>query len=67
MMNFKIDSKSIEDGVIQIKSRFMSYPTLSDIDFKNQMTWSWTTLNFYSSEWIIVSRKYVQYRNLLSD
>ena len=67
MMNFYIDSKSIEDGVIQIKSRSMSDPTLSDIDFKNQMTWSWTTLNFYSSEWIIVSRKYVQYRNLLSD
>jgi len=34
-MNFKIDSKSIEDDAIQ--SRSMSDPTLSDIDFKNDM------------------------------
>ena len=40
-----IDSKSIEYGVIQIQSRSMSDPPLSDMDFKNQMTWVWTTLN----------------------
>jgi hypothetical protein len=32
MMNFKIDSKSIEDDVIQFSSRAMSDPPLSDID-----------------------------------
>ena len=37
MMNLKIDSKSIEDGVIQIQSRCMSDPLLSDIDFKNDL------------------------------
>ena len=36
MMNFWIDSKSIEDDVIQIQSRYMSDPTLCDIDFKNK-------------------------------
>ena len=44
MMNFLVDSKSIEDYVIQIQSRSMSDPTLSDIDFKNKMAWVWTTL-----------------------
>ena len=34
-MNFQIDSKSIEDDVIQIQGRSMSYPTFSGIDFKN--------------------------------
>ena len=48
-MSFWIDSKSIEDYVIQIQSRSMSDPTLSDIDFKNKMAWVWTTLkNFFS-------------------
>ena len=37
MMNFWIDSKSIEDDVIQIQSRSMSDPTSSDIDFKHKM------------------------------
>jgi len=37
--NFQIDSKSIEDAVIQIQSRSMSDPTLSDNDFKNKMAW----------------------------
>ena len=36
-MNFQIDSKSIADDVIQIQSRSMSDPPLSDIDFKNKM------------------------------
>ena len=45
MMNFSIDSKLIEDNVIQIQSRSMSDPLLSDIDFKNKMAWVWTTLN----------------------
>ena len=34
MMNILIDSKLIEDVVIQIQSRSMSDPTLSDIDLK---------------------------------
>ena len=33
-LNFEIVSKSIEDDVIQIQSRSMSNPTLSDTDFK---------------------------------
>ena len=37
MMNFWIDSKSIEYDVIQIQSRSMSDPTSSDIDFKHKM------------------------------
>ena len=37
MMNFSNDSKSIEEDVIQIQSRYMSEATLSDIDFKNKM------------------------------
>ena len=43
---FKIDSKSIEVNVIQIQSRFMSDPTLSDIDFSNKIAWVRTTLKF---------------------
>ena len=45
-----IDSKSIEDDVIQ--SRFLSDPSLSDIDFKNEMTLDlkiWTTLNMFTA------------------
>ena len=38
-LNFQIDSKLIGDGVIQIQSRSMSDPTLSDIDFKNKTAW----------------------------
>ena len=37
MMNFEIDLKSIEDDAIQIQSRSMSDPTLSDIALK--MKW----------------------------
>ena len=44
MMNIKIVSKLIEDDVIQIQSRFMSDPSLSDIDFINNMAWVKTTL-----------------------
>ena len=33
-MNFLIDSKSIEDDIIQIQSRTMSVPTFSDIVLK---------------------------------
>ena len=40
-----IDPKSIEDDVIQFKSRSMSDPNLSDIDFENKMAWVWATLN----------------------
>ena len=48
MMNFWIDSKSIKIDFIQFKSRSISDPTLSDIDFKNEIAWIWTTLNgFY--------------------
>ena len=42
--NFSIDSKSIEDEVIQ--SRSMSDPPLSEFDFKNKMAWVWTTLKY---------------------
>ena len=45
MIKFEMDSKSIENNVIQIQSRSMSDPLLSDIDFKNKMAWVWTTLN----------------------
>ena len=31
---------------IEIQNRSMSVPTLSDIDFKNKLSWVWTTLNF---------------------
>ena len=39
-----IDSKSIVYDVIEIDSRLMSDPPLSDTDFKNKMAWVWTTL-----------------------
>ena len=38
MMNFLTDRKSIAVDVIQIQSRSMSDPNLSDIDFENKMT-----------------------------
>ena len=41
MMNFQIDSKSIENSNSE---SYTSDPTLSDIDFKNKMAWVWTTL-----------------------
>jgi len=41
---FLIDSKLIEDDIIQIESRSLSDPPLSDIDFKNKMAWVLTTL-----------------------
>ena len=40
-----IVSKSIEYDVIEIQSRSLSDPSLSDIDFKNKMAWVPTTLN----------------------
>ena len=40
-------SKSIEDDVIQIQSRSMSDPPISDIDFKNKMVLFWITLRTY--------------------
>ena len=36
--------KSIEYAVIEIQSRSISGPTLSDINFKNKMAWVRTTL-----------------------
>ena len=44
-MNIKIDSESIENGVILFQSRSMSDPNLSDIVFENQMALVWTILN----------------------
>ena len=50
--------KSIEDGVIQIQSRSMSDPLLSDIDFKNIMPWIYRLplkfylINIYGYSWI---------------
>ena len=49
-MNIKIVSKLIEDGIIQIHSRSMSDPTISDIDFKNKMAWVWTTLKISNQD-----------------
>ena len=40
-----MNSKSIEDDVIQILKRSVSDSTFSDIDFKNEMVWVLTTLN----------------------
>ena len=40
MMNFQIDSKSIENSNSEF---YTSDPTLSDIDFKNKMVLVWTT------------------------
>ena len=37
MKNFKTVPKSIEDNVIKIQSRYMSDPTLSDINLKNKL------------------------------
>ena len=48
MMNFWIDPKSIEDGIIEIQSHSMPDPLLSDIDFKNEMAWVWTTLHRFN-------------------
>ena len=45
MMNF---SKPLEIDVIHFKSRSMSDPTLSDINFNYKMAWVWTTLNIVS-------------------
>ena len=39
-LNFQIDSKLIEDDIIEIQSRFMSDPPLSDNDFKNKIACS---------------------------
>ena len=36
----------IDDDEIEIQSRYMSEPTLSDIGFKNRMAWVWTILKF---------------------
>ena len=53
MMNF---FKSIKDNVIQIQSRSMSDPSLSDMDFEYKMAWVWTTLEkMRSCDFIIVA------------
>ena len=49
MMNFWINSKSIEDNVIQIQNRSVSDPTLSDIDYK-KMAWSELPLSLFGDE-----------------
>ena len=43
--HISIDSKSIEQDIIEIQSRSMPDPTFSDIDLKNKMAWVGTTLN----------------------
>ena len=48
MMNFLVDSKSIEDDVIQIQSRSTSDPSVSDNIFKSKMTWVWISLKILS-------------------
>ena len=35
--DISIGSKSVEDDVIRIQSRYLSDPCLSDIDFENEM------------------------------
>ena len=47
MVNFWIDSKSIDDDLIEIQSRSMSDPSLSDNDFKSQMALVLTTIRIY--------------------
>ena len=34
-----IDFESIQKSIIHFQDRYMSDPTLSDIDFKNKMAW----------------------------
>ena len=59
-MNFWIDSKSFEDGLIYIQSRCMSDPTLSDIDFKNKVTLVWTSLNIKLENMNLISIRFYQ-------
>ena len=40
----KLKSLSIQNEVIEIQSRSMSDPTFSDNDFKNEVSFVWTTL-----------------------
>ena len=47
MMNFEINSKSIEDS--NSESFHVGSAPLSDIDFKNKMAWVWTTLKITCS------------------
>ena len=62
-----MDSKSIEDDVIQIQARSMSDPPLSDIDFKNKMTWVWTTLKrtTFESVTIVETLSYITVKSTL--
>ena len=62
MMNSQIDSKPIEDDAIQIQSRSMSDPTLSDIDFKNKTVW--TTLKILMTDFSQVTNKIIQPRRI---
>ena len=48
-LNFWIDSKSVEADDVQIQSRSMSDPSLSDIDFKNKWLGSELPLNLISN------------------
>ena len=60
-----MDSKSID--VIQIQSRSMSDPPLSDIDFKNKMAWVWTTLKrtTFKSVTIVETLSYITVKSTL--
>ena len=42
-----IDFESIWKFIIQLLSRFMSDPSISDIDFKNKMALGWFTLETF--------------------
>ena len=51
-MNFKIDSKSIQNDDVQIQSRSMSDPPLSDIDYEFKTACVWTTLKYTKTDLI---------------
>jgi len=60
------DSKSIEYDVIEIQSRSVSDPALSDIGFKNKMAWVWTTLKLRYPLIALFSGNYPQLNCTLS-
>ena len=69
-----IVSKLNEYKFIQFQSGSMSDPPFSDIDFKNNMTWVWTTLKnfenhissikFKNSPWLSFLWSYLEHKNI---
>ena len=76
MATFFIDFDSIWKFFIQFKSRFMSDPTLFDINFKNKIAWVWS-LDFElhlkackkpvpEIRWVFRQEEYSSFRHLNS-